>query len=159
MIFMIELGVTVTVPANPHTHSSPIRWLLLLLQALSRDSANSVPPENLRGSPVMAEEGGQGHKDPDQNTFENGVRNGVNTNNSGDNEEAETQRVEITQTDHLNKRLLSSFLERLNQVAHDGGFPVVGRIDTSDPSDPEADVDLEYTTSAGEGVDDIVPDK
>jgi hypothetical protein len=38
---------------------------------------------------------------------------------------------ELTQTDHLNKSLLNSFLERLNQPG--SGFPVVERIRTEEP--------------------------
>ena len=47
---------------------------------------------------------------------------------------------EITQTDHLNKRLLDSFLQRLNQV--NSGLPAVQRIDTADP---EEDMDFDQS--------------
>ena len=50
-------------------------------------------------------------------------------------EEART----LTQTDHLNKRLLSSFLDRLNQTSPNNS---VQPIDCSQ-SDPEADLDFD----------------
>ena len=46
---------------------------------------------------------------------------------------------EITQTDHLNKRLLNSFLDRLNQP--NSGFPQVPRFDTQENKDIENERD------------------
>ena len=41
-----------------------------------------------------------------------------------------SQKEKITQTDHLNKRLLDSFLQRINESS--ARVPVVERISTSD---------------------------
>ena len=63
------------------------------------------------------------------NCVENGSTNGTNDFN-GVEEQPERK---ITQTDHLNKRLLDSFLQRINQ--HSAVVPVVERISTSDNED------------------------
>ena len=42
---------------------------------------------------------------------------------------------EPSQTDHLNKSLLTSFLDRLNNPNMANAFPQVQRIDTSDPEE------------------------
>ena len=47
--------------------------------------------------------------------------------------ETEHTREDRTLTDHLNKRLLEHFMQRLDK--NDPSFPKVGRIDTSDPED------------------------
>jgi len=47
--------------------------------------------------------------------------------------ETEPTREDRTLTDHLNKRLLEQFMQRLDR--NDPSFPKVGRIDTSDPED------------------------
>lgn len=77
--------------------------------------------------------------------------------------EVEAKEAKITQTDHLNKQLLSSFLDRLNQLDASGGFPVVERIDTADPED---DLDFEYSNrpagtseDSDNNIDTICPDK
>ncbi len=69
----------------------------------------------------------------EQKNAENLVKNGTDPpqNNTEQGEEVEEQPVrEITQTDHLNKRLLDSFLQRINQATAE--VPHVERISTSD---------------------------
>lgn len=51
--------------------------------------------------------------------------------------ETESIREDRTLTDHLNKRLLEHFMQRLD--GNDPSFPKVGRIDTSDPEDDLSD--------------------
>lgn len=63
------------------------------------------------------------------NCVENGTTNGTRGSGEGENIEDQPER-EITQTDHLNKRLLDSFLQRLNQSG--SNIPAVERISTSD---------------------------
>ena len=70
---------------------------------------------------------------PQQIDTNNCVENGSphERNSSGDEEPIEDQpEREITQTDHLNKRLLDSFLQRINEST--ARVPVVERISTSD---------------------------
>ena len=66
------------------------------------------------------------------NCVENGATNGTNDSNGVKDIEEQPER-KITQTDHLNKRLLDSFLQRINQ--HSAVVPVVERISTSDNED------------------------
>ena len=47
--------------------------------------------------------------------------------------ESEPIREDRTLTDHLNRRLLEQFMQRLD--SNDPSFPKVDRIDTSDPED------------------------
>ena len=47
--------------------------------------------------------------------------------------EAEVTREDRTLTDHLNRRLLEHFMQRLD--GNDPSFPKIDRIDTSDPED------------------------
>lgn len=51
--------------------------------------------------------------------------------------EAEPTREDRTLTDHLNRRLLEHFMQRLD--GNDPSFPKVDRIDTSDPEDDLSD--------------------
>jgi len=77
----------------------------------------------------MKMEGGTGNPDDRQN-----VENNNTDNTNGIDVPQEPPTREITQTDHLNKRLLNSFLEKINEST---GFPVVSRIDTD--AEPEID--------------------
>ena len=63
------------------------------------------------------------------NCVENGSINGTKHSNEAESIEDQPER-EITQTDHLNKRLLDSFLQRINQ--NSAVVPRVERISTSD---------------------------
>lgn len=64
-----------------------------------------------------------------------------NPSESGDQEEDETPPPPPSLTDHLNKSLLSSFLDRLNNPNNmSSSFPVVDRINTSD--DPETALEV-----------------
>lgn len=102
----------------------------------------------------MADDSGSGHKDPcvlQEKTENTQEQNGTDRETGEENSE----KVEITQTDHLNRRLLSSFLDRINQLDASGGFPVVARIDTTDPED---DLDLEYAISPQERADNCITD-
>lgn len=56
-----------------------------------------------------------------------------NTHCNNDVSETERTREDRTLTDHLNKRLLEHFMERLDR--NDPSFPKVDRIDTSDHED------------------------
>ena len=47
----------------------------------------------------------------------------------------QSTREDRTLTDHLNKRLLEQFMQKLD--SNDPSFPKVGRIDTSEPEDDE----------------------
>ena len=72
-------------------------------------------------------------ENPQQINTNNCVQNGSpnESNNSNEEELIEDQpEREITQTDHLNKRLLDSFLQRINESS--ARVPVVERISTSD---------------------------
>ena len=93
----------------------------------------------------MADESGtMPHKDPpvdQKSATANGVDNPQSQLNSQDTEEDQPE-IKITQTDRLNRQLLDSFLQRLNQA--NSGVPVVERIDCTDP---EVDLDFEYTNS------------
>ena len=93
----------------------------------------------------MADENTGGHKDPTDKSSENNLSLAENGAGSIETEEEQGKTAKITQTDRLNKRLLSSFLDRLNQLDASGGLPAVERIDTSDP---EADLDFEYAITA-----------
>ncbi len=91
----------------------------------------------LKGAGIMADESGQRQSAEaiDANSCkQNGSTNGTSNPNEGDCIEEEPKR-QITQTDHLNKRLLDSFLQRINQAG--GGVPVVERISTSDNEEEE----------------------
>lgn len=57
----------------------------------------------------------------------------THSNNDSSVTEAESTREDRTLTDHLNKRLLEQFMQRLD--GNDPSFPKVDRIDTSDPED------------------------
>ena len=70
-----------------------------------------------------------GKGSPDQHS---NVENNNTGNTNGIDTPQEPPQREITQTDHLNKRLLNSFLDKINESS---GFPVVSRIDT----EPEVD--------------------
>ena len=79
------------------------------------------------------ENNGQQKENPQQIDTNNCVENGSpnERNNSNEEEPIEDQpEREITQTDHLNKRLLDSFLQRINEST--ARVPVVERISTSD---------------------------
>ncbi len=69
------------------------------------------------------------------NSVENGSTNGRSHPVENGQVDDQPER-EITQTDHLNKKLLDSFLQRINAAS--GGVPVVERISTSD-NEEEAD--------------------
>lgn len=58
---------------------------------------------------------------------------GTHCNNDVSVTETEPTREDRTLTDHLNKRLLEQFMQRLD--SNDPSFPKVDRIDTSDPED------------------------
>ena len=62
------------------------------------------------------------------------LENNNSGNTNGINAPLEPPTREITQTDHLNKKLLNSFLDKINESS---GFPVVPRTDTD--VKPEAD--------------------
>ena len=66
-------------------------------------------------------------------------------------DEENAQPRELTQTDHLNKSLLNSFLDRLNQPG--SGFPIVQRLDT----EASENNTVEDTNSSDEA-DYIVPE-
>ena len=88
----------------------------------------------------MADSGDKS-EEVEQKNAENLVKNGTDPveNIREQGEEIEEQPVrEITQTDHLNKRLLDSFLQRINQATAE--VPHVERIPTSDSGD---DFDIE----------------
>ena len=59
----------------------------------------------------------------------------VGVNSSKEVEQKSANEREITQTDHLNKKLLHSFLQRMN--APNSGIPVVSRLDTDPLNDDE----------------------
>lgn len=63
----------------------------------------------------------------------------------------ETRTREITQTDHLNRKLLDSFLARLNSGENE--FPVVQRMDTSDGAEGEFEVEQETQNDTSKSVD------
>ena len=58
---------------------------------------------------------------------------GTHSNNDTAVTEAEPTREDRTLTDHLNRRLLEHFMQRLD--GNDPSFPQVDRIDTSDPEE------------------------
>ena len=73
-----------------------------------------------------------------QNNPENSEENGTKAQNITEGEEQ--QPIPLTQTDHLNKSLLNSFLDRLNQP--DSRFPVVQSVETEDSAQPQPQEDL-----------------
>ena len=77
----------------------------------------------------MKMEEGKGTPDRSSN-----VENNNSGNTNGVNVPQEPPTREITQTDHLNKKLLNSFLDKINESS---GFPVASRIDTD--AEPEED--------------------
>jgi len=89
---------------------------------------NKHTPEGSEDQNNSNEQNSQEVQEP-QNYQQNGS-------NVQEEEEEEPQR-EITQTDHLNRRLLDSFLERLNQP--NSSIPQTDPIDcSSEDFDPEA---------------------
>jgi hypothetical protein len=77
-----------------------------------------------------------------QNIEENGLQNQQNTtqyNNQVNVREVDNEEREITQTDHLNKKLLSSFLDRLNEASAGSSStssnPTTGFTDVSKKND------------------------
>ena len=78
------------------------------------------------------EAGGQDLVREEENIREN-TPNGEAKGKNNTTDSEETPERKITQTDHLNKRLLDSFLSRLNQP--NSGIPSVERIDCDDDVD------------------------
>jgi hypothetical protein len=59
-----------------------------------------------------------------------------NNNNTDSVEESENPEREITQTDHLNKRLLSAFLDKLNDKGADNSNTLVEEEDSWEEEQP-----------------------